>query len=134
LLVDFDQDGDLDLIFSTQAGIKLWSNRGDATFYDITDRSTLPPAIQRPTALVAVDFDRDLDLDVLAVGSNQPAGYLENLRHGTSRWHPLGKCFNKLDKNVSALAVVDLIGAASWGLVGGGPKGLEYVPTDTLEP
>ncbi|MGE0605884.1 MAG: FG-GAP-like repeat-containing protein [Pirellulales bacterium] len=133
-LVDIDHDGDLDLALSTADGLQIWANRGEALFYDITDRSALPPDEVRSTALVAVDFDRDLDLDLMLAGPNQPAGYLENLRHGVLRWQALPAGFSALNQGVTSLAAADLTGTASWDLLGGSGEQLVVVRTETLEP
>lgn len=130
LLVDFDHDGDLDLVLSSEAGLSLWLNRGDARFYDVTSRSKLPPATLQTTAFAAVDWDHDLDLDVLTVGQGAaPAGYLENLRHGQFRWRE----FEGELAALSPAATLSLLDDArgSWDVIAGGPNGLARVGTRT---
>lgn len=127
LLVDFDHDGDLDLVLSAEAGISLWLNRGDARFFDVTARSQLPGGTFRPTDFVAVDWDQDLDLDVLAVGSGSgPAGYLENLRHGQFRWRAFEQPWAELTGSRSLVLPPAHISAA-WSLVGAGPEGIRQI-------
>lgn len=84
---DLDHDGDLDLMASTSKGLSLWSNRGDLSFQDISAHSHLPPADLVATSIVRVDWDRDVDLDlILCSRQSKQSGYLENLRHGRFRW------------------------------------------------
>ncbi|MSR59498.1 MAG: hypothetical protein EXS05_17960 [Planctomycetaceae bacterium] len=130
LLVDFDHDGDLDLVLSTETGLSLWLNRGDARFYDVTARSQLPPGTLQATAFVAVDWDHDLDLDVLAVGlGSVPAGYLENLRHGQFRWREFEGELAALSPSATLSLLDDARG--SWDVIAGGTSGLRRVGTRT---
>ena len=133
LLIDFDQDGDLDVVFSTQTGIRLWANQGDMRFIDQTERSTLPAAALRATSLVAVDWDRDLDLDIVLAGpatktSPAVAGILENLRHGQFRWIPFDGLLAKLS-GTRSLALLDADANGSWDLAGFGASGAQMATT-----
>lgn len=65
--VDYDGDGDLDLMVSTyQSGLALLQNDGSGTFTDVTARA-LPPALYesnlRFMATSWADYDQDGDLD-----------------------------------------------------------------------
>jgi hypothetical protein len=133
VLVDLDADGDLDLVFSTAEGLSLWSNRGDMTFYNVTDRSALPPADVRPTSLVAVDWDRDLDLDIVVVGPDGPIGYLENLRHGATRWRPFEGKLAEL-AGAARLALLDADANRSWDLASVGGDGVKLATTVMAQP
>ena len=116
LAADLDQEGDLDLLVLSESGLSLWFNRGNRTFEDRTDRSDVAAKGDLIVSdVLAVDLDRDVDLDVLlgAAGDRQgggaPAAMLENLRHGEFRLHrgggePLG------------FAPLDADGNASWDL------------------
>ena len=130
-LADIDHDGDLDLAVSTQAGMSIWSNRDDLTFADISSRSALPPNGVRPTKIVAVDWNRDVAIDlVLADGETGKVGFLENLMHGNLRWQEFGPEFN-LPKTVASFAVAELDGNASWDLIAAGEEELHAVLTTT---
>ena len=134
VLADVDHDGDLDLILSAKAGISVWANLGQLKFSDITKRSTLPPPELAATSLVAVDWDRDLDTDILVSGpTNVPAGWLENLRHGGMRWRGFEGDLAELTGSAS-LNLVDVDGNASWDVIGGGSKGLHLARTRTPYP
>ncbi|HEV3024185.1 MAG TPA: CRTAC1 family protein, partial [Pirellulales bacterium] len=126
---DVYHDGDLDLIISTSQGVSIWSNRGDMTFDEITGRSQLPPAEIRATAIVPVDWDRDVDIDLLVAGpAGMAAGYLENLRHGQFRWRPFDKGFESL-QSTAALALLDADGNGAWDLASVGNNGTTVIHT-----
>src|SRR5262249_45078276 len=83
VLADIDHGGDLDLILSAAGGISIWLNAGRLKFEEASRRSALPKSELQATSLVAVDWDRDLDTDIVVAGPDDvPAGWLENLRHG----------------------------------------------------
>ena len=125
--VDLDLDGDLDFITVAADGIRLWLNRSNWSFEEITSRSKLPPADFGPTAAVVCDWDKDTDLDILVAGANG-LGLLESLRHGRFRWHDLGDDFVSL-KQSQHLLIEDLDGNGSWDVIGAGPNGLNVILT-----
>ncbi|MCH8828996.1 MAG: VCBS repeat-containing protein, partial [Planctomycetes bacterium] len=131
-VADLDHDSDLDLIVSSQDGLSLWSNRGDMTFSDMSARSSLPPKTFKPTALLPVDLDRNVLIDVLlADPSGGQAGYLENIRHGRFRFRRFDAQFDKL-KQAASLAIADVDGNASWDIIAAGPGGLSVSQTQSL--
>lgn len=128
--VDFDHDGDLDLIVSTAQGLSLWSNHGEMEFVDVSAQSELPPAELQVAAIVAVDWDGDVDLDLLVCGAGkQPAGYLDNLRHGQFRWRKFESGFEALE-DAAALAAFDAGDERGWALAAAGKSGLAVVRTE----
>lgn len=128
VLGDFDHDGDLDLLVSSSRGISIWLNRGDLRFYDVTGQSTIP-AQPWSTALIAVDWNRDLALDVVVSGVvGEPAGYLENLRHGQFRWRPFAGPLAEISSSHS-LVLLDHDANGSWDLIGSGDAGTKLVTT-----
>lgn len=131
VLADVDHDGDLDLVFSAESGISVWANVGQLKFNDITERSALPPQELAATTLVAVDWDRDLDLDILVSGPNAaPSGWLENLRHGSLRWRPFEDELAGLSGS-NDLRILEIDGNASWDVVGVGAQGCYLARTRT---
>ena len=126
---DLDLDGDLDFFTVAADGIRLWSNRSNWSFEEITSRSKLPPADFAPTAAVVCDWDKDTDLDILVAGANG-IGVLESLRHGRFRWRDLGESFASL-KQSKSLLIEDYDSNGSWDLLGAGPNGLNLVLTQT---
>ena len=75
-----------------------------------------------------MDWDRDVDIDILVSG--EPAGWMENLRHGQMRWHEFDEGFAGLNL-AHALEVVDADANASWDLIGSTADGLRLVRTTT---
>lgn len=127
---DFYHDGDLDLALVAADGLHLWSNRGDLTFTDITGRSQVPQDTAGITALVAVDWDHDVDLDLLtANASGMPAGYLENVRHGQFRWRPYEAGFEALNQ-AKTLSLIDADARGSWRLAALGKAGATLLRAD----
>ncbi|MGZ0168393.1 MAG: FG-GAP-like repeat-containing protein [Planctomycetales bacterium] len=114
LPVDFDHDGDLDLVVSAVAGMSVWINRDDSTFVDHSQFSTLPPAGTQIHKLIAVDWDRNVSIDVLAFGEDQ-SGVLKNILHGQLRWEQFAEKSNVSFE--SAVALVDADSNFSWDLV-----------------
>ncbi len=63
LFLDCDNDGNKDLFVARFGRSALFRNNGDGTFKEISDQSQLP--LKRNTvAVVAMDYDRDGDLDL----------------------------------------------------------------------
>jgi tetratricopeptide (TPR) repeat protein len=122
---DVNADGDLDLVLATPSGLQLWTNNGDWTFTDSSSRSALPEKLSDVAQLVALDWDRDIDIDVL-VAAPSGGGWLENLRHGQFRWQPFATELPLLQSSV-ALAVTDADGNASWDVAAAGTDGLRLV-------
>jgi hypothetical protein len=138
VLADVDHDGDLDLVASAEGGFRVWAARGSdlMTFEDFSARSALPPAELRATSLVAVDWERDRDIDILVAGSS-PAGpvvgILENQRHGQLRWREFDGKLAEL-AGATSLQVVESDGNVSWDIAAVGPDGLQLATTLTPQP
>ena len=69
--VDVDGDGDLDVLTASSIyeGIWMYRNNGDGTF---TEEETIGPEIvYHPRSVIAVDYDVDGDMDLLAGGDNE---------------------------------------------------------------
>lgn len=127
---DLYHDGNLDLALVVDDGLRLWSNDGDMSFTDITSGAQLPDSLHA-TAVLVVDWDRDVDLDVLVVNdSGGPAGYVENLRHAQFRWRPFAKGFDALS-HAQALTLFDGEGQGSWNFATSGEQGVHVIRTDT---
>jgi hypothetical protein len=113
ILVDFDQEGDLDLILSTRDGVALWANKGNGEFQPERPLAADPPG--RIVAFHTVDWDHDADLDLLVCGRDF-AGLLENLRHSTLKYTSFDGEFAKV-RGSRSLAVVDVDHNTSWALL-----------------
>jgi hypothetical protein len=113
-LVDIDHDKDLDLVLVDGTGLRVWLNRGNMDFFEVTEWSTFPDAKSGSVDLFPVDWDRDADLDVIVVGAEFGTGILENMRHGQVRWRRFeGPCQRSRG---SGVAVLEADGNVSWDM------------------
>jgi tetratricopeptide (TPR) repeat protein len=89
LPVDFDHDGDLDLL-SGQSGIKMYQNNGDGKFADVSNQTfvtkdTDAQSQQIATNALSADFDDDGDIDIFTIHSETGCTLYDNLRQGRLR-------------------------------------------------
>lgn len=87
--VDFDHDGDLDLLLAGRFGATLWRNDGVAQgggFKDVGKESGLPQGRPFDWCLTE-DLDTDQDVDLL-LGGRGGVFFAENLRGGRFRERP----------------------------------------------
>ncbi|MBX6316097.1 MAG: CRTAC1 family protein, partial [Isosphaeraceae bacterium] len=61
---DYDNDGDPDLFLTRLDAYRLYRNRGDGTFEDVTTAAGLGGPRDWPTSAAFADFDHDGDLDL----------------------------------------------------------------------
>jgi hypothetical protein len=129
--IDIDHDGDLDTVFAADNGITFWLGDKKLGFRDVTRWSVVPENLAAVTDLVAVDWDRDVDIDILVAAPNaNQIGYFENLRHGQFRWAVFDDAYAEVD-SPSALVVMDASANASWDLAAVGSQGTRIVQTAT---
>ncbi len=79
--VDYDHDGDLDLLLGGDQGLLLLRNNGDGTFTDQTAAAKLTDKVSA-RAIVPTDFDNRRDIDLL-VASTEKVWLYRNMRDGT---------------------------------------------------
>jgi hypothetical protein len=117
---DLEADGDLDLVFATQAdGVRMFVNRGNRTFFEIEGHQDRFGGDDPVSSMAIADLDRDLDLDIVTThaGSGQ-VGLLENLLHLQFR----ARKFDEIPAiaGAASIAVEEIDGNVSWDLVVGG--------------
>lgn len=130
---DLEADGDLDLVLATETdGIRLFANRGNRTFFEVTGDDNAFAADDPATALAIADLDRDLDLDIITAhpGSGR-VGMLENMLHLQFR----GRFLEDVPaiEGLSTVSVEDVDGNVSWDLIVGGEGGAAIVFSQTAD-
>jgi len=82
--VDFDHDGDLDLVIAGTEAVQLVRNNGNGTFTDITADTGIAAAAGG-IAVLPTDYDNHRDIDLMIVRSSGRPALYKNLRDGTFR-------------------------------------------------
>ncbi|MEZ6066619.1 MAG: FG-GAP-like repeat-containing protein [Planctomycetaceae bacterium] len=128
--VDINSDGDLDLVTIAGGELRIWSNRGEFLFEDVTVLANPP---QHVTAVLAVDLDRDIDLDLVLGLQDGRVGYLENLRHGHFRWREIPEA-RQAAGPITGIDVTDVDRNRSWDLLVTTASGLSVITSQTIQP
>ncbi len=93
LPVDYDHDGDLDLL-SGRTDLAMYrnnsndENKGDETFTDVTEQTFVNDASAQqpaPTEAFSADFDDDGDIDIFTIHRETGCTLYDNLRQGKLR-------------------------------------------------
>lgn len=128
VLADVDHDGDLDLVLADDQRLHLWSNRDNMSFMDLSDRIQQPDDFERVKTLIAVDWNRDIVIDLVVGFESGRIGMLENIFHGRFRWRDL-EFEDGLPVQFNSCQLMDVDRNASWDLVGSSPSGLSWIRT-----
>lgn len=123
--VDLDHDGDLDLAIAGEAGLSLWLNQDDSTFFDNSEFSLLPENGSAIHSIIPVDWGRNVAVDLLCLG-DKIAGHLENVMHGMFRWK---NSLNAELATATQMAIVEADANFSWDIIHVGNNGLELLTT-----
>jgi hypothetical protein len=83
--IDWESDGDLDLVIIAQGKLVLRENLGSRMFQEASGFSTLGDPSRKALSLAVADIDRDVDLDIV-VSFEDGLGVLENIQHGQFRF------------------------------------------------
>jgi len=127
--IDWESDGDLDLVAVTDGTISLHENMGNRMFRNVNSISQLPDNALAIHSVAVVDYDRDVDLDIM-VSHAQGFGVLENIQHGQFRFKTLDASWESLGK-ANSLSVGDFNNNYSWDFAAGGPNGIHVISTFT---
>jgi tetratricopeptide (TPR) repeat protein len=88
-LLDYDHDGDLDLLATASAGgLRLWRNNGNGTFTD-TSSATVPGELADARMSIVTDFDNDRAVDLIVTRTQGSPSLLRNPREGRFQATPL---------------------------------------------
>jgi FG-GAP-like repeat len=142
--IDLDGDGLNDLVVACRmpegpgATLRVLRNQGNRNFRNATARSWIKDVPVGTGSLVAVDWDNDLDTDLLAPGlapkDGAPAQLAFLKGRGLARFGP--QRFPVKDSDIQSaktLAVLDADSNGSWDLLASGPHGIQLLLTSTIE-
>ena len=88
IFVDFDHDGDLDLLVTGAGGNHLWRNNGNGTFTEWTGPTGLGGNGATQTAVLS-DVNNDRAVDLIVAGDRSAPSIYLNQREGAFRGKPL---------------------------------------------
>lgn len=125
---DLEADGDLDLVFATSTGLTAWRNL-DGTLFEVVSEGLQGPS-QAVSALRAVDWNRDMAMDIVGVTDDGRVGWLQNMLHGRFRWLD-GPTVSDVAGNPSDLVVGEWNRNGRWDLLVCGSGGIcELLPSN----
>jgi Tfp pilus assembly protein PilF len=79
--LDYEHDGDLDLLLAGELGLALWQNNGDGRFENASEKVGITPTGPAVSA-VAIDLDSNTAVDIVAARGAEPTLVFENQRAG----------------------------------------------------
>ena len=126
---DLNQDGDLDLGLIADGEAQYWNNNSNFEFERIDFLGDRPDA--RAVDLLVVDWDRDIDQDLVVLHDDGTLGYFEGLRHGDFRWREFEQAVTMANPRSFVLQDVDRNGA--WDLTVTGEGGVALLRTRVPE-
>jgi hypothetical protein len=85
--VDFDHDGDIDLLLGSDRGLELWQNGSDGSFKNVALEAGIEQ-VGRVSDLAAADFDNDVAVDLVVARGAEPTLVFENQRTGSFTRQP----------------------------------------------
>lgn len=126
---DVESDGDLDLVIARDAGLEVYQNNGNRTFTNITEYSDFTNLSGVVEEMRFVDFDNDLDQDLLCISRGaQSITLLENLRHGQFRARTLTDGWPTISEQ-QAIAIGEFDSNSSWDIAIASPVQTQVVLT-----
>jgi tetratricopeptide (TPR) repeat protein len=79
--IDYEHDGDIDLLLAAESELQLWQNNGDGRFTNVTEQVGLSGASGAFDA-AAVDLDANVAIDLVTARGDQPSLVFMNQRAG----------------------------------------------------
>lgn len=129
---DLDADGDLDLAFASAGGLSVWRNLDGSSFEQLTDGLRGPDYPEGLQALRAVDWNRDMAMDLVGIAPDGRAGWLQNMLHFRFRWND-GLAGTAPSAGAADLAVGDFNRDGGWDLVTAGESGVSRIQLSNNE-
>ena len=108
-LVDYDHDGDLDIVTGgVGAANRVLRNDGKGVFTDVTEAAGI--AVAQPTAfsIIPTDFDNHRDVDLAFANTDGPPMLFQNRRDGSFRDVAAETGLGKAQGRFTAFAAADL--------------------------
>ena len=78
-VIDFDNEGDLDLVTGGPDGLHAWQNRGDGRFRNLDERAGLG-GLSDVSSLLVLDHDDDDDADLVVIDGSGELRFYDNVR------------------------------------------------------
>jgi len=130
--VDLEADGDLDLAFATTSGLVIWKNLDGSTFEPLTEGLSGPAYPDGLQSLRAVDWNRDMAMDLVGIAADGSAGWLQNMLHLRFRWND-GLAGSAPSSGAADLAVADFNRDGRWDLALAGDSGVMRIQLSNNE-
>lgn len=129
---DLDADGDLDLAFAGAGGLSIWRNLDGSSFEQLTEGLRGPDYPAGLQALRAVDWNRDMAMDLVGIAPDGRVGWLQNMLHFRFRWND-GLAGTAPSAGAEDLAVGDFNRDGGWDLVTAGESGVSRIQLSNNE-
>jgi hypothetical protein len=120
---DLEADGDLDLAFAGSGGLSVWKNLDGSSFEQLTEGLSGPDYPEGLQSLRAVDWNRDMAMDLVGISADGRAGWLQNMLHLRFRWND-GLAGSVPAAGAADLAVADFNRDGRWDLAAAGEGGV----------
>lgn len=130
-VIDWDADADLDIVCIADGKLHLRQNNGNRFFDDVNSASRMPGDEVKPISIAVVDYDRDVDLDII-VSSAQGVGVMENILHGQFQYRDLDADWASL-KNAQTILAGEFDSNFSWDYLINSTDGCVGLTTNTSE-
>ncbi|MFM7057017.1 MAG: FG-GAP-like repeat-containing protein, partial [Planctomycetota bacterium] len=129
---DLEADGDLDLAFATAAGVSVWKNLDGSSFEPLTEGLRGPDYPDGLQSLRAVDWNRDMAMDLVGIAPDGRVGWLQNMLHLRFRWND-GLAGSVPPAGAADLAVGDFNRDGNWDVAAAGASGVVRIQLSNNE-
>jgi len=138
--MDYEHDGDLDLLLARPEGLQLWQNNGDGRFQEVTSQVGIM-VTGAATDAAAIELDNNVAVDLIVARGADPSVVLMNQRAGRfaampeppGPWPPARQVLVD-DFDVDGTFDAALIGEREVVVMFGRGTRRDYVALDDLDP